>query len=83
MIVTFSLYFLIFVGGITFGSFLSWLRRKRTRSGIMYISQAGERTLYSLELEDFPETLAFKKEVVFQVNRVDKPKPPDESLDRE
>lgn len=42
-------------------------------SGTIFIThdELQEKTLYSLELADYPETLEFKKEVVFKVDSSD------------
>jgi hypothetical protein len=42
-------------------------------SGTIYIThdELQEKTLYSLELEDYPESIEFKKEVVFKVDTSD------------
>lgn len=47
------------------------VRRVRT-SGTIYVTHGEEKTLYSLELSDYPETLEFKKQVVFKVDALDK-----------
>lgn len=44
-------------------------------SGTIYIThdERQEKTLYSLELDDYPESIEFKKEVVFKVEASDSP----------
>lgn len=49
----------------------AWLERKfRDYSGTIVIDtdDLAEKTVYSLVLEDYPEKLEFKKEVVFRVD---------------
>ncbi len=54
---------------------LRWhIYRHHDYSGTIYIThdELQEKTLYSLELADYPETLEFKKEVVFKVDSSDR-----------
>jgi hypothetical protein len=66
------LYILAFWIGVLFGFLIKgWLNAKfREYSGTITVStnDLEEKTLYSLELNDYPETLQFKKEVVFKVD---------------
>jgi hypothetical protein len=69
---TLIIYALIFSSGGFLG-FLAkaWRMRKYTdTSGTMYVSKDDrtEKTVYSLELDEYPEKLQFKKVVVFKVN---------------
>ena len=46
----------------------SLLARMQSYTGIMHIYEGEEKTVYSLELNEYPETIRFKKEVVFKVD---------------
>jgi hypothetical protein len=55
--------------GITIGILLEKWRAHRNRySGTILVTESEEKTLYSLELDEYPENLKFKKEVVFKVD---------------
>jgi hypothetical protein len=45
-----------------------WHTHRKTYVGTILISHEDEKTLYSLELDDYPEKIALKKEVVFKVD---------------
>jgi hypothetical protein len=45
-----------------------WLTHRKAYVGTILISHEDEKTLYSLELDDYPEKIALKKEVVFKVD---------------
>ena len=63
------IYILIFLLGIFVGFLIKrWLVRRASYSGTIYVTHDQEKTLYSLELADYPEKLEFKKEVVFKVD---------------
>lgn len=63
------IYLLIFWAGGILGFFLHfWLGYRRSYTGTIYISKDDHKTLYSLELEEYPEAIRFKKEVVFKVD---------------
>jgi hypothetical protein len=67
---------LIFWFGLIIGFLLLRARLyidRKNYSGTIYIThdELQEKTLYSLELADYPETLEFKKEVVFKVDASD------------
>jgi hypothetical protein len=65
---TYVYYTIIFFIGAFLGFILHWwLRYRASYSGTIYVTTEDEKTLYSLELEDYPETIAFQKEVVFKV----------------
>lgn len=52
----------------------AWMTgRFKDYSGTIYVNkdELSERTVYSLELEDYPETLQFKKVVIFKVDSSD------------
>lgn len=63
-------FFLVFYLGLFLGFCLrSWLgRRFKHYSGTMLVSHNEEKTVYTLELNDYPDELRFKKEVVFKVD---------------
>lgn len=63
------IYVLVFYAGGMVGFVLkAWLNSRRSYSGTIYVSTEDHKTLYSLELEDYPESIAFRKEVVFKVD---------------
>lgn len=71
------IYVFIFVLGLILGFvFKGWLSRRKA-VGTIHVIKEDTRTLYSLELEDYPESLAFHKVVLFKVDTSK------ESLDRE
>jgi len=58
--------------GILVGFLLkTWLVRREKSSGTIYVTEGEERLLYSLELDEYPEELKFKKKVVFKVDTSD------------
>ena len=70
--------FVVFIFGLAIGWVLrGWVARKERSSGTIYVTHDQEKTLYSLELTDYPETIEFKKKVVFKVEA------PEENLTRE
>lgn len=44
-----------------------WVRSMKSFDGIMRVIKNEEKTVYSLELHEDPDTLAFKPEVIFKV----------------
>lgn len=66
------IYVLIFVLGLILGFVFRgwWFRRKAV--GTILVIKEDTRTLYSLELEDYPESLAFEKVVLFKVENPDR-----------
>lgn len=59
---------LIFALGLILGFvFRGWLSRRKA-VGTIHVIREDERTLYSLELEDYPDSLAFHKIVLFKVD---------------
>lgn len=63
--------FILWTGFIIGFLVKGWLGTKfRHYSGsiIVTTNELEEKTLYSLELDDYPETLKFKKEVIFKVD---------------
>jgi hypothetical protein len=49
----------------------SGIARRQKSSGTIYVTHKEEKTLYSLELEEYPESIQFKKTVVFKVDSSD------------
>lgn len=65
-----SVYIALLLVGFVVGFHVkAWLVRRHqyNYNGTMYVTANEEKTLYSLELNDYPETLQFKKHVVFKV----------------
>lgn len=63
------LYALSFYVGLFMGFFLkSWLAYRSSYSGVIHVTKGREKTVYSLELNDYPDEIAFKKEIVFKVD---------------
>lgn len=66
---TFQMYLLVFMCGIFMGYFLKMMfGQKKHYSGTILVTQGEEKLVYSLELDDYPDTIQFKKEVVFKVD---------------
>lgn len=65
-------YVLIFWLGVWAG-FLTraLLGRLRSYDGTIVVTHDRNRTLYSLELEDYPDKIEFKKEVILKVDASD------------
>ena len=60
---------LIFSFGLYVGFFIrAWLGYRSSYTGVMHIHDSEEKTVYSLELNEYPEEIRFKKEVVFKVD---------------
>ena len=56
----------IFIIGVIAGFFLKRLVTHPT--GTILVTEQDEKTVYSLELDEYPEKIAFRKEVVFKVD---------------
>lgn len=61
------------VGTFYFGAFLGfilhwWLHKRTSYSGTIFVTKEDEKTLYSLELSEYPEMIQFQKELVFKVD---------------
>jgi uncharacterized membrane-anchored protein YhcB (DUF1043 family) len=63
-----GLIFGLLVGVIVGVLIKTLLVRRQRSSGTIYVTHDEEKTLYSLELEEYPESIAFKKKVVFKVD---------------
>ena len=62
-------FILVYSFGLWMGFLLrAWIARRERYSGTIHITHSEQRTLYSLELDDYPETIEFKKQVVFRVD---------------
>lgn len=63
------IYAVILWVGIFIGFFIRALfGYKDHYTGTIYVTREEEKTLYSLELNDYPDELRFKKEVVFKID---------------
>jgi hypothetical protein len=72
-------YILVFIAGSWAGFMLKhWLHYRHSYDGKIVVTHENHKTLYSLELEDYPEKIEFKKEIILKVDASD-----DESLNRE
>jgi hypothetical protein len=63
-----SICLVILLIGIVLGYVIKSYLVGRSKSGTIVVSKEGGRTLYSLELSEYPEKLEFKKMVVFDVD---------------
>lgn len=55
--------------GVWMGFLLrAWIAHREQYSGTIHITHSEEKTLYSLELNEYPETIEFKKQIVFKVD---------------
>lgn len=62
-------YILVFSFGMLTGfSLRAWIAHREQYSGTIHITHSEEKTLYSLELNEYPETIEFKKQIVFKVD---------------
>lgn len=67
------IYVIIFYVGGALGFITHWWVASRTDyGGTIYITHNEEKTLYSLELSDYPESIEFKKQIVFKVDASEK-----------
>jgi hypothetical protein len=71
-------YAIIFWVGVSVGYVLrAWIaKRFRNYTGTILVTHDQEKTVYSLVLDEYPETIEFRKEVVFRVDA------PEENLNR-
>jgi hypothetical protein len=70
-------FFLVFLLGCAMGFLLRSALLRFRASGTIVVSKTKGKTLYTLVLDDYPEKLEFRKNVVFKVDSSE------ESLDRE
>jgi hypothetical protein len=66
------IYIGIFWGGLLVGVISGfmlhhWLRSMQSFDGVMRVTRNEEKTVYSLELHEDPDMLAYKPEVIFKV----------------
>lgn len=65
-------YVLIFIAGVWVGFLLrAWLAHRQSYDGKIVVTHSRNKTLYSLELEDYPDKIEFKKEVHLKVDTSD------------
>lgn len=63
------LYLVIFGAGIFVGFLLrSWVVWRKRYSGVMHVTKSQGKTMYTLELADYPDTIEFKREIVLRVD---------------
>jgi hypothetical protein len=71
------IYVVIFVTGLYTGFLVKvMLGRMHSYDGKIVVTHRPDKIVYTLELEDYPDTIQFKKEVILKVDASD------ESLDR-
>lgn len=71
------IWILIFGWGVITGfAAKAWLTVKRDYGGVITVTRDGDKLVYSLELQDDPVEIQYKKEVLFKVDT------PEESPDR-
>lgn len=59
---------IVFYTGLFVGFVLQrWLGRRRSYSGIIQVTRTPDKTLFSLELQEDPEMIAYQDEIVFKV----------------
>jgi hypothetical protein len=46
----------------------AWIAHRESYSGTIFITHSEEKTLYSLELNEYPELIELKKQIVFKVD---------------
>lgn len=62
-------YILVFSFGLWIGFLLrAWIAHREQYSGTIHITHSEKKTLYSLELDEYPESIEFKKQIVFRVD---------------
>lgn len=60
---------LIWTGGLIVGFLLRvWIGKVTGYTGTIFVSRDAQKTVYTLELEEYPDEIRFKKEVVFKVD---------------
>jgi len=71
--ISFLIYLLILNLGILigYGARVWMVHRFTDYTGTIHVSKNEEKTVYSLILDEYPEKLEFKKEVVFRVDASD------------
>jgi hypothetical protein len=62
-------YVLVFYAGLFVGFCIrSWIQRRTNYNGTIYVTKNPDKTLYSLELDDDPELIQFRKKVILKVD---------------
>lgn len=61
------LWVVMFIIGICFGFMISELLGRYKYGGNIVVTKSEGKTLYSLELNDYPEKIEFQKKVIFKV----------------
>jgi hypothetical protein len=62
------IYILIFYGGVFIGyAIRSWLQYRTGYNGVLIIGKENDKKVYSLALDDYPEKIEFKKEVILKI----------------
>ena len=72
--IIFSTIFIFIVGAVTGYFIKTWLsHRPKEFDGTIYVNkdELTEKIVYSLELDEYPEKLAFKKVIIFKVDASD------------
>jgi hypothetical protein len=60
---------LAYVFGLWIGFLIrAWIAHRQSYSGTIFITHSEEKTLYSLELNEYPESIELKKHIVFKVD---------------
>lgn len=71
-------YILVFYFGVAGGFFLKvWLNKKKAFGGTIYVKEAPDKTVYTLEVTNDPENLKYQDQILFKIA------PYEESLNRE
>lgn len=62
------IYIVIFYGGLLVGFILrAWLQYRTSYNGAIIVTKEDDKKLYSLVLDDYPEKIELKKEVILKV----------------
>jgi hypothetical protein len=69
MVMQILIYILIFYGGFAVGFIIkSWLQYRTGYNGALLVTKEEDnKKVYSLMLDDYPEKIEFKKEVILKV----------------
>jgi hypothetical protein len=68
MVMQIVIYILIFYGGFAVGYIIrSWLQYRTGYNGALFVTKEADKKLYSLMLDDYPEKIELKKEVILKV----------------
>lgn len=59
---------LFFCLGLFLGFSIGFWKLHSHYTGTIYVSKDREKTVYQLELDEYPDEIRFKKEVVFKVD---------------